>query len=62
MNILVLASYAPSLVNFRGPLIQSLIDAGHTVVAAAPEMTEPLHDQLRAMGAIPHQIDLSRNA
>lgn len=61
MNILVLASYAPSLVNFRGPLIQSLIDAGHTVVTAAPEMTEPLHDQLRAMGAIPHQIDLSRN-
>lgn len=61
MKILVLASYAPSLVNFRGPLIESLIDAGHTVVAAAPEITEPLHDQLQAIGAIPHQIEVSRN-
>lgn len=61
MKILILASYAPSLVNFRGPLVQSLIDAGHMVVTAAPEFTQPLQDRLRSMGAIPHEIGVSRN-
>ncbi|WP_114961220.1 glycosyltransferase family 4 protein [Tritonibacter mobilis] len=61
MKILVLASYAPSLVNFRGELIRSLVDEGHTVVAAAPDFCKPLRSKLIAMGAIPLQIDLSRN-
>lgn len=35
-NIFVLASYGPSLVNFRGPLIQEFRNRGHTVNACAP--------------------------
>ena len=35
-RILILASYAPSLINFRGHLIRELVDRGHEVVAAAP--------------------------
>ncbi|WP_435988091.1 glycosyltransferase family 4 protein [Sulfitobacter sp. SH22] len=61
MKILILASYAPSLVNFRGPLIETLIDMGHTVIAAAPDFTEPLHEDLRSIGAISHEIAVSRN-
>ncbi len=36
MRIAVLAGYAPSLINFRGPLLTALRDAGHEVVAMAP--------------------------
>jgi len=36
-RIVLLASYAPSLVNFRGHLIGELVKAGHEVIAAAPE-------------------------
>ena len=36
MRILVVAGYAPSLVNFRGPLLRALVARGHEVVALAP--------------------------
>lgn len=36
-RILVLAGYAPSLLNFRGPLLRALRQAGHEVTATAPE-------------------------
>jgi hypothetical protein len=34
--VLVLGSFAPSLVLFRGPLIRAMVEHGHKVVAAAP--------------------------
>ncbi len=37
MRILVIAGYAWSLVNFRGPLLRSMLAAGHEVFAIAPE-------------------------
>lgn len=37
MRIAVVASFAPSLVNFRGRLLQALVRRGHEVVACAPE-------------------------
>ena len=36
MKIVVLSSYAPSLINFRGRLIEDMVAAGHEVVACAP--------------------------
>jgi glycosyltransferase involved in cell wall biosynthesis len=39
-RIVVLASYAPSLVLFRAPLLRMLVERGHEVVACAP------HDEL----------------
>lgn len=36
MRILVVAGHAPSLVNFRGPLLAALAARGHRVLAAAP--------------------------
>lgn len=40
MRILLLAGHAPSLVNFRGPLLQAFLAAGHEVHAAAPGLSE----------------------
>ncbi len=36
MRIVVVAGYAPSLVNFRGPLLKALVERGHEVIALAP--------------------------
>ncbi|WP_439533854.1 glycosyltransferase family 4 protein [Polymorphobacter sp.] len=36
-KVLLIASFAPSLVNFRGPLIRSLVALGHEVHVAAPD-------------------------
>jgi glycosyltransferase involved in cell wall biosynthesis len=39
-SVLVLASYAPSLLNFRGPLLAALQGRGYEVIAAAPPCAE----------------------
>lgn len=60
-RILVLGSYAPSLVHFRGALIAELTRRGHSVVAAAPAISRSVAESLRELGAEPRQIAL-RNA
>ncbi len=37
-RIFILASYGPSLVNFRGALIQKLLKDGNQVHACAPDL------------------------
>ncbi len=57
-TVVVLGSYAPSLIHFRGELIRALVAAGHRVVAMAPSIDEALADRLRAIGAEPHQVPI----
>lgn len=62
MKTLILASFAASLRNFRGPLISALLAAGHEVHAVAPGL---LHDSdtlnwLMERGVICHDVPLSR--
>lgn len=38
-KVLLLGSYAPSLLHFRGPLIAEMVERGHKVVAAAPSIS-----------------------
>lgn len=59
-HVLVLASYAPSLLNFRGPLIRDLIALGHRVSVAAPDIAPALRGRLEAMGAEVHDTPLRR--
>ncbi|MEM8791299.1 MAG: glycosyltransferase family 4 protein [Pseudomonadota bacterium] len=61
-RVLLLASFADSLINFRGPLIEELTAAGHEVHVCAPGLTAnaALAKQLRAFGAVMHEIPLSR--
>ncbi len=59
-TVLVNASFAPSLINFRGPLIRAMIAAGHRVHASAPGLEGPIADQVAALGAQPHNVPLAR--
>lgn len=60
LRILLVGSYAPWLVNFRGPLIAALIARGHEVHAAAPDIDRPTREALDAMGAIVHETPMER--
>lgn len=59
-RILVNASYAPSLLRFRGALMRHMVEMGHSVVATAPDIQEDVADGLRALGVIPREVMLSR--
>lgn len=57
-RVLIIGSFAPSLIQFRGPLIGAMITAGHSVVAAAPNVTRGVAKALEALGAEPREIPL----
>jgi len=59
-TVLVNASYAPSLVNFRGPLIRAMVEAGHRVHASAPGLAGADAEAVAALGAEPHDVPLAR--
>ena len=58
-KVLIVGSFAPSLINFRGPLIAAMIECGHSVVAAAPAIDDATAEALREIGAEPREIPLS---
>lgn len=59
-HVLVLASHAPSLVNFRGPLIAEMVRRGWRVTAAAPDFDGGTHAALVALGARPVDVPMAR--
>lgn len=61
-RILVIAGYAPSLVNFRGPLLQAMQATGWEVHAAAPGFAEhdDIREQLAEWGIMAHDIPMQR--
>jgi len=58
-KIVIIAGFAPSLVHFRGNLIQEMIKQGHEVIGMAPE--EGFGPALQALGAEYQRIPLVRN-
>jgi glycosyltransferase involved in cell wall biosynthesis len=50
VKIVVLASLAYSLTNFRGALLSAMVEAGHRVIACAPDENAETRAALRAMG------------
>ncbi|HKY82067.1 MAG TPA: glycosyltransferase family 4 protein [Sphingobium sp.] len=60
MKIIVIASLAYSLINFRGRLIASMIDNGHEVVVCAPDHDPEIEAKLKAMGATYLQMPMAR--
>lgn len=60
LHVLVLASHAPSLVNFRGPLIAEMVRRGWRVTAAAPDFDGGTHAALVALGAHPVDVPMAR--
>lgn len=49
-KIIVVAGYDRSLINFRGPLLRGMVQAGHTVLALAPAETPGIAARLANMG------------
>ena len=60
MKIIVVASLAYSLVNFRGRLLSSMIDHGYEVVACAPDRDPEIEARLKAMGVTYRAIPMAR--
>lgn len=61
-KVLLLGSYGPSLINFRGPLIAAMVERGHEVFAAAPDIGPDLAAKLVAIGATPVPVVLGRTS
>ncbi|HYI41002.1 MAG TPA: glycosyltransferase family 4 protein [Allosphingosinicella sp.] len=61
-KVLLLGSYAPSLINFRGPLIAAMVERGHEVFAAAPDIDPNVAAKLVALGATPVPVVLGRTS
>jgi len=62
LRVLIIASHAGSLRNFRGALIEDIQSLGHEVHACAPGLgdDEATHGWLRDRGVICHDIPLAR--
>lgn len=58
--IVVVAGYAPSLINFREPLLRSMVAAGHRVIACAPEKDPAIERKLQDMGVDYRAIPMRR--
>ena len=59
-TVAIVGPYAPSMLRFRGKLIQDLLAAGHRVLALAPDYTEEHRRTLRSWGGLPLDYPLDR--
>src|SRR6187401_2478162 len=60
-RVVLLASYAPSLVNFRGPLIREILARGHEVFGLAPGLDGALAEETKKLGVTPVDVSLSNS-
>jgi glycosyltransferase involved in cell wall biosynthesis len=59
-TIAIISIQAFSLINFRGPLIQTLVAEGRCVYALAPDYSDELRQQVKALGAEPVDYNFTR--
>lgn len=59
-SVTILSHYAPSVINFRGPLIRELLSAGHQVTVLAPDWTSEQVAALNGMGVQVVHMPLAR--
>lgn len=60
MRVLVIASLAYSLTNFRGTLLTAIADAGHEVIACAPDEDPQVRAWLEAKGICFRTVRMAR--
>ena len=60
MKILVIGGIAKSLINFRGDLLNDMLQKGHEVHTAAGETSEEDKVSLQALGVQHHSLNLAR--
>ncbi|HEY4240983.1 MAG TPA: glycosyltransferase family 4 protein [Kofleriaceae bacterium] len=59
-RVAVIGGWAPSLIQFRAPLLRALVARGHTVIALAPDGTDAVRAKLDAIGVAFQPIALER--
>lgn len=59
-RVLLLGSYAPSLINFRGQLIAAMVARGHEVHVGAPDIDAHTASALQVLGAEVHETEMAR--
>ena len=59
-TVLLNASHGPSLIRFRGKMIEAMIASGYRVHASAPGIDDELAQAIRDLGAVPHSVRLAR--
>lgn len=59
-RVALIASYAPSIVSFRGALVGAMREAGHEVLCAAPDFDAGTRGAVEALGAETAQYPLGR--
>jgi glycosyltransferase involved in cell wall biosynthesis len=59
-RVAVISNSASSLIRFRGPLIRSFVSKGFTVYAVAPSIDQGSASALRALGAIPVNVNVAQ--
>lgn len=59
-RVVVIASYTPSLINFRLELLKRMVEAGHVVHAFAPEDDGVVKAELAAIGVAFEQMPMAR--
>lgn len=60
MRVLLLASFAGSIINFRGPLLRDIMSEGHSVSVAAPDIYPSLRKELEGFGVAVYDAKLVR--
>lgn len=60
-TIVVISSYSPSLINFRGDLIKKFLSYGYNVICVAPDEDPKVKEILSEYGAQFKRIDFIRN-
>jgi glycosyltransferase involved in cell wall biosynthesis len=60
--VVVLGSYSPSLIGFRGPLIGELVRRGYRVVAMAPDIGDEVREKLKRLGAEAEDVPIVNNS
>ena len=60
MRFIVIGSLPSSLLNFRGPLLETLVERGHDVIACAPDVPPDIRAGLAALGVRYCHVPLER--
>ena len=59
-KIIVIGSFAESLVNFRGHLLKKMAENGHKVLACAPDASPDIQEKLKDLGVEYRNIHIDR--
>lgn len=59
-RIVIVSGFGESLIKFRGPLLQQMVEDGHEVIACAPEVDGELTSELALLGVKYRSVPMSR--